>query len=75
MPNLVGVGLQDAQNRIQSLTGNEIFVTESHDASGQGRMQVSDRNWKVCDQNVAPGTRITKDTRIDFGAVKLDERC
>lgn len=75
MPDLVGVGLQDAQDRMQQLIGNPLFVTTSHDASGAGRQQVLDRNWKVCDQNVAPGTRITEDTRIDFGAVKVEERC
>jgi hypothetical protein len=75
MPDLVGVGLQEAQDRMQELTGNPLFVTTSHDASGAGRQQLLDRNWKVCDQNVAPGTRITEDTRIDFGAVKVGERC
>lgn len=75
MPDLVGVGLQDAQDRMQQLIGNPLFVTTSHDASGAGRQQVLDRNWKICDQNVAPGTRITEDTRIDFGAVKVEERC
>jgi hypothetical protein len=75
MPDLVGAGLQEAQNRMQELFGNPLLVTFSHDASGAGRQQVLDRNWKVCDQNVAPGTRITEDTRIDFGAVKVEERC
>src|SRR5688500_12413506 len=54
MPNLVGVNLQDAQDRIQTLTGSAIFFTTSHDASGKGREQVVDRNWKVCDQNIEP---------------------
>jgi len=75
MPDLVGAGLQEAQNRMQELFGNPLFVTVSHDASGAGRQQLLDRNWKVCDQNVAPGTRITEDSRIDFGAVKVEERC
>jgi hypothetical protein len=75
MPDLVGAGLQEAQDRMQQLFGNPLFVTTSHDASGAGRQQVLDRNWKVCDQSVAPGTRITEDTRIDFGAVKVEERC
>src|SRR5947209_13476071 len=43
MPNLVGVNLQAAQDRIQSLTGNAIFVTSSHDVSGRGRHQILDR--------------------------------
>lgn len=75
MPNLVGSNLQDAQNAIQRLTENAIFVTTSHDATGAGRQQVLDRNWKVCIQNVPPGHRIQADTTIDFGAVKTDERC
>jgi hypothetical protein len=75
MPNLVGSGLQDAQDAIQKLTGYGIAVTTSHDATGTGRMQVSDRNWKVCSQNIAPGETITSGTRIDFGVVKLDEDC
>jgi PASTA domain len=75
MPNLVGSGLQDAQDAIQRLTGYGIAVTTSHDATGAGRMQVSDRNWKVCSQNIAPGETITSGTRIDFGVVKLDEDC
>jgi hypothetical protein len=75
MPNLVGAGLQDAQDAIQELTGFAIMITTSHDATGQNRVQIADRNWKVCTQNVAPGATITRDTRIDFGAVKLEESC
>ena len=75
MPDLVGSGLQDAQDAIQRLTDFAIVITTSHDATGRGRNQVADRNWKVCDQNVAPGATITPDTEIDFGAVMLDEEC
>ena len=75
MPDLVGSNLQDAQNGIQDLTNFAIAVTTSHDSTGAGRQQVLDRNWKVCSQSVAPGTTITKGTRIDFGTVKLDEAC
>jgi hypothetical protein len=75
MPNLVGTGLQQAQDRLQALTGNPVFVTSSHDATGQNRHQVVDSNWKVCSQNIAPGTPFTAGDRIDFGAVKLSESC
>lgn len=75
MPDLVGAGLQQAQDRIQALTGDAVFFTSSHDATGQNRHQVLDSNWKVCSQNIAPGTRITAGDRIDFGAVKLSESC
>jgi hypothetical protein len=75
MPNLVGSNLQKAQDAIQALTGDAIFFTSSHDVSGRGRHQVLDADWKVCAQNVAPGTTITVGTKIDFGAVKLAENC
>ena len=75
MPNLVGTNLQDAQDAIQALTGFEIPVTTSHDETGAGREQLVDRNWTVCSQNVAAGETITRGSRIDFGAVKQDERC
>lgn len=75
MPDLVGSNLQSAQNQIQSLTDFAIFVTTSHDATGAGRQQILDMNWKVCSQNIPPGSTISSDTRIDFGAVKLEERC
>ena|SRR6266540_6101815 len=75
MPNLVGSNLQQAQDQIQALTGNAIFITTSHDATGKNRNQVLDSNWKVCSQNIAAGTPITTGTKIDFGAVKLAESC
>ena len=75
MPKLVGRNLQDAQDAIQALTGNAIFFTKSHDATGRGRHQVLDRDWKVCSQNVRPGAAITTTTVIDFGAAKLGEDC
>ena len=75
MPNVVGSNLQGAQDSVQRVTGFAISVTRSHDATGAGRRQVLDRNWKVCSQNVPAGATIDAGTRIDFGAVKLDERC
>jgi hypothetical protein len=75
MPNLVGKNLQAAQDAIQELTAFEIPVTTSHDATGAGREQLLDRNWKVCSQNIAAGAEINSTSRIDFGAVRTDERC
>jgi beta-lactam-binding protein with PASTA domain len=75
MPNLVGSNLQQAQDQIQKVTGNPVFVTRSHDATGRKRNQVADSNWKVCTQNVPAGTAFQHDTVIDFGAVKLEESC
>ncbi|MCW5253153.1 hypothetical protein [Streptomyces sp. SHP 1-2] len=72
VPDVVGMGLQSAQDRAQE-TG--FLALGSHDALGRGRMQAFDRNWKVCNQTPAAGTRAPSDTRLDFGAVKLREEC
>jgi hypothetical protein len=75
MPDVVGSTLQEAQDEIQRLTEGRLLVTDSHDATGQDRAQILDGDWIVCTQNVAPGTAITTDTRIDFGAVQAEETC
>ncbi|MBP2325984.1 hypothetical protein JOF56_006369 [Kibdelosporangium banguiense] len=75
MPNLVGSNLQKAQDQIQKLTGNPVFITRSHDATGKKRNQVVDSHWKVCSQNIAPGSQISTQSNIDFGAVKNEETC
>lgn len=75
MPDLVGSTLQDAQDRMQDLTGGAVYFTDSHDLGGADRNQVSDRNWQVCTQSVAEGDTLTADSRVDFGVVKLEETC
>ncbi|HST83652.1 MAG TPA: hypothetical protein VLL08_18110 [Kineosporiaceae bacterium] len=71
LPNLVGLGLQVAQNRAQDAG---FPALRSHDALARKRVQIFDRDWKVCSQSPAPGRRAVS-TRVDFGVVKLDERC
>lgn len=71
LPDLVGKGLQSAQDQAQAAGFRRLV---SHDALGRGRTQAFDRNWKVCSQTPAPGTAPT-DTKVDFGAVKLTEDC
>ena len=75
MPNEVGANLQGAQDDIQRVSGNPLFITRSEDATGAGRHQILDRNWKVCSQNVPPGKRVDQSIEITFGAVKLTESC
>ena len=72
VPSFVGMGLQSAQDTAQA---HGFYALSSHDALGRDRMQVLDRNWKVCSQNVAAGTTVATDTTLDFGAVKLEETC
>jgi hypothetical protein len=71
LPSFVGQGLQTAQDGAQAAG---FFHLKSHDVFGRGRLQAFDRNWKVCTQTPAPGTRPTGGT-VDFGTVKLDEAC
>lgn len=75
MPDLVGTGLQKAQDDIQRLTHNGIFFTSSHDVTGRGRHQIVDSDWKVCTQSVPAGATITIRSKIDFGVVRVAENC
>lgn len=71
LPNLVGRGLQNAQDTAQDAGFDTL---KSHDSLGRGRHQILDRDWKVCFQNPAPGPMPTTST-VDLGAVKLEESC
>ena len=75
MPDEVGKILQTAQDDLQRVSGNPLYYSSSSDASGADRLQVLDRNWKVCSQNVAPGAMVNSQTTVDFAVVKLDESC
>jgi PASTA domain len=55
MPDVVGMNLQAAQDKIQE-TG--IFFSRSEDATGAGRMQINDSNWTVVAQSPAAGELI-----------------
>lgn len=73
MPDLVGADLQSAQNAVQEFG---VLYSVSHDLLGN-RNQAVDSNWIVCDQNVAPGRRVTGEAegQLDFGVVKREEPC
>ncbi|MFE4997105.1 hypothetical protein ACFRH4_38405 [Streptomyces mirabilis] len=72
VPTFVGMGLQSAQDAAQE---QGFYLLKSHDSLGRDRMQILDRDWKVCSQNVKAGTSQSTDTTLDFGAVKLAEKC
>lgn len=69
MPAVVCMNLQAAQDLIQQ---QGVFFSRSHDATGQGRRQVLDRNWIVVEQSPSPGTPISEGD-ADLGAVKIGE--
>jgi hypothetical protein len=76
MPNLIGTDLQGAQDAIQSLTRGAAWYSGSTDVTGQGRMQISDRNWVVCTSTPPPGSKFNASTEIKFGVVRIDtESC
>ncbi|WP_030076250.1 MULTISPECIES: PASTA domain-containing protein [Streptomyces] len=72
VPDFVGMGLQSAQDTAQEKGFHSL---KSHDSTGRDRFQAFDRNWKVCSQNVKAGRPAPTDTTLDFGAVKLEEKC
>lgn len=72
VPNLVGKGLQTAQDTSQAAG---FYNLTSHDSLGRDRMQILDRDWQVCFQKPAAGTSVDVATKLDFGAVKLTEQC
>lgn len=72
VPNFVGMGLQAAQDAAQAKGFDHLT---SHDASGQDRHQLWDRDWTVCDQTPAAGSAADSSVKIDMGAVKTDETC
>lgn len=71
LPDLVGQDLQAAQDEAQAAG---FYVLDDQDASGQGRLQIMDRNWTVCSQEPEAGTHPT-DTLVTLYAVKDDETC
>ena len=72
VPDFVGKGLQTAQDDAQAAGFPNLA---SHDASGRARLQILDRDWRVCFQAPAAGSTVSSGSRIDFGVVKLDETC
>ncbi|MEU1705062.1 hypothetical protein ABZ478_06600 [Streptomyces sp. NPDC005706] len=71
LPNSVGSQLQTAQDRAQSAGFTNL---SSEDATGQGRAQLWDRNWRVCSQDPQPG-EADPETLVVFSVVKEGESC
>lgn len=70
--NYIGKGLQTAQDDARA---NGFHNLTSHDATGRERLQILDRDWKVCYQTPAAGTIARTTSRLDFGVVQLEEPC
>ncbi|SDJ44084.1 PASTA domain-containing protein [Actinokineospora alba] len=61
LPDVVGMNHQSAQDALQA--AGFYYLTEE-DATGQGRLLVSDRNWVVVEQVPAAGTKVAKTEKI-----------
>lgn len=61
LPDVVGMNHQSAQDALQA--AGFYYLTEE-DATGQGRLLVSDRNWVVVEQIPAAGTKVAKTEKI-----------
>ncbi|MGF7121322.1 PASTA domain-containing protein [Rhodococcus sp. BE178] len=69
MPNVMCMNLQTAQDTIQEAG---VYFSRSEDATGKGRMQISDRNWVVVEQRPAAGTPIAEGDAV-LSVVKYGE--
>ncbi len=51
------------------------WVVCEQDASGLGRVQVLDSNWKVCSQSPQAGAEVPVSDLVTLASVKLAEAC
>lgn len=72
VPGFVGEGLNSARKDAES---HGFYNLSSHDATGQGRVQILDHDWRVCFQTPVAGRTVSTSTKIDLGVVKLNEAC
>ncbi|MFC4120452.1 PASTA domain-containing protein [Nonomuraea zeae] len=70
VPNVVGMNLQTGQDTLQAAG---FYVLDDQDATGQGRLQIYDRNWVVTRQSPIAGRTVTPDTLITLYAKKIGE--
>lgn len=70
VPNVVGKIHQDAQDTMQAAG---LFNLAEEDATGQGRMLIIDRNWRVVSQSPRPGSRVSEDTTVTLRSKKLTD--
>lgn len=70
MPDVVCLGLQDAQNEIQD---RGVFFSRSEDATGDGRRQIWDRNWIVVAQDPEPGVAIGENEALLYVVKKGED--
>jgi hypothetical protein len=64
--------LQDAQDLLQAQGS---YLMDQVDASGAGRIQFFDNNWRVCSQEPSAGSPLSSIDIVTLRSVKLDQSC
>lgn len=75
MPDETGIDLQSAQDDLQTISGNPLYISFSEDATGAGRGQWLDSGWQVCWSKPTPGTTVTNSMDVTFYVVRISETC
>ena len=70
VPSEVGKNHQAAQDDMQA---HGLYNLSEEDATGQGRMLILDRNWKVVSQSPAAGTKVGEDATITLRSKKYTD--
>jgi hypothetical protein len=70
VPSEVGKNHQAAQDDMQA---HGLYNLSEEDATGQGRMLILDRNWKVVSQSPAAGTKVSEDATVTLRSKKYTD--
>lgn len=71
VPDLIGMDLQLAQDVLQHVG---LLVSDTFDASGEGRAQILDSGWVVVEQTFAAGTTLEDADGLELGVVRWGEQ-
>jgi hypothetical protein len=70
LPDVVGMNHQSAQNRLQAAGFHNL---RERDCTGQGRLLLFDRNWKVERMSPSAGRRVSTSRAITLCSVKYSD--
>lgn len=70
VPSEIGKNHQAAQDDMQA---HGLYNLSEEDATGQGRMLILDRNWKVVSQSPAAGTKVSEDATVTLRSKKYTD--
>lgn len=70
LPDVVGMNLQHGQDTMQAAG---FYILDDQDSTGQGRLQIFDRNWVITEQDPAAGRKVATDTPVTLYAKKYGE--